>query len=281
MEPLLECCAGLDVHRDTVVATVRTPDGAGGRRVVTETFAVTTPTLLALRDWLQAQRVTHVALESTGVYWKPIYYVLEDAFTLILVNMQHLRHVPGRKSDVRDSEWLAQLLECGLLRGSFIPPSPIRDLRDLTRYRRAQIAITTPRLSASTFASTLVLSRTDPCPAAELSRRLERRHVGTGFCDDDFGRPPLNTRNGGEPLQDRCKGHQQAVDLGGAIANGVLDDGDLVEDLRSQEGMVRSKSSLQSCSEGWQLRPKFATRQVGQQRRISGPFDQRSDDGTT
>src|SRR6516162_5218255 len=146
---------------------------------------------------------------------------------------------------------------------------------------RAQIAITTPRLSASTFASTLVLSRTDPCPAAELSRRLERRHVGTGFCDDDFGRPPLNTRNGGEPLQDRCKGHQQAVDLGGAIANGVLDDGDLVEDLRSQEGMVRSKSSLQSCSEGWQLRPKFATRQVGQQRRISGPFDQRSDDGTT
>jgi transposase len=139
MEALLEYCAGLDVHRDTVVATVRTPDGAGGRCVVTETFAVTTPTLLALRDWLQAQRVTHVALESTGVYWKPIYYVLEDAFTLILVNMQHLRHVPGRKSDVRDSEWLAQLLECGLLRGSFIPPSPIRDLRDLTRYRRAQL----------------------------------------------------------------------------------------------------------------------------------------------
>jgi transposase len=139
MRPLLECCAGLDVHRDTVVATVRTPDGAGGRCVVTETFAVTTPTLLALRDWLQAQGVTHVALESTGVYWKPIYYVLEDAFTLILVNMQHLRHVPGRKSDVRDSEWLAQLLECGLLRGSFIPPSPIRDLRDLTRYRRAQL----------------------------------------------------------------------------------------------------------------------------------------------
>jgi transposase len=100
---------------------------------------VTTPTLLALRDWLQAQRVTHVALESTGVYWKPIYYVLEDAFTLILVNMQHLRHVPGRKSDVRDSEWLAQLLECGLLHGSFIPPLPIRDLRDLTRYRRAQL----------------------------------------------------------------------------------------------------------------------------------------------
>jgi transposase len=80
-----------------------------------------------------------VALESTGVYWKPIYYMLEDAFTLIFVNMQHLRHVPGRKSDVRDSEWLAQLLECGLLRGSFIPPFPIRDLRDLTRYRRAQL----------------------------------------------------------------------------------------------------------------------------------------------
>jgi transposase len=138
MQALLDRCAGLDVHRDTVVATVRTPDGRGGRQVTTETFAVTTPTLLILRDWLQSQRVTHVALESTGVYWKPI-YVLEEAFTLILVNMQHLRHVPGRKTDVRDSEWLAQLLECGLLRGSFIPPAPIRDLRDLTRYRRTQL----------------------------------------------------------------------------------------------------------------------------------------------
>ena len=95
--------------------------------------------LLALRDWLQAYGVTHVAMESTGVYWKPRYYLLEDGFTVLLVNMQHLKHVPGRKSDVNDSEWLAQLLECGLLRGSLVPPAPIRDLRDLTRYRKKQI----------------------------------------------------------------------------------------------------------------------------------------------
>ena len=98
-----------------------------------------TPDLLALREWLQAYGVTHVALESTGVYWKPVYYVLEDAFTLLLINMQDLKRVPGRKTDVRDSEWLAQLLECGLLKPSFVPPPAIRELRDLTRYRLQQV----------------------------------------------------------------------------------------------------------------------------------------------
>ena len=83
--------------------------------------------------------MTHVALESTGVYWKPVYYVLEDAFTLLLINMQELKHVPGRKTDVKDSAWLAQLLECGLLKRSFVPPPPIRELRDLTRYRVQQV----------------------------------------------------------------------------------------------------------------------------------------------
>ena len=107
--------------------------------MVTETFGTMAADLLALRDWLQAYGVTHVALESTGVYWKPVYYVLEDAFTLLLINMQRLKHVPGRKTDVRDSEWLAQLLECGLLRASFVPPPPIRELRDLTRYRLQQM----------------------------------------------------------------------------------------------------------------------------------------------
>jgi transposase len=94
--------------------------------------------LLAARAWLQAHGVTHVAMESTGVYWKPVYYILEDSFTLLLVNVQHLKQVPGRKSDVRDSEWIAQLLEWGLLRSSLVPPAPIRDLRDLTRYRKHQ-----------------------------------------------------------------------------------------------------------------------------------------------
>ena len=139
MELLIARCAGLDVHQATVVATVRVPGDAGDRRIVTETFGTMTADLLALRDWLQAYGVTHVALESTGVYWKPVYYVLEDAFTLLLINMRTLQHVPGRKTDVQDSEWLAQLLECGLLRSSFVPPPPIRELRDLTRYRLQQV----------------------------------------------------------------------------------------------------------------------------------------------
>lgn len=139
MELLISRCAGLDVHKASVVATVRVPDEQGGRQSVTETFGTMTPDLLALRDWLRAYGVTHVALESTGVYWKPVYYVLEDGFTLLLINMQELKRVPGRKTDVRDSEWLAQLLECGLLKASFVPPPPIRELRDLTRYRVQQV----------------------------------------------------------------------------------------------------------------------------------------------
>jgi transposase len=138
MEVVITRCAGLDVHKATVVATVRVPGDDGGRRIVTETFGTMTPDLIALREWLQAFGVTQVALESTGVYWKPVYYVLEDAFELLLINLQELKRVPGRKTDVKDSEWLAQLLECGLLRSSFVPPPPIRELRDITRYRVQQ-----------------------------------------------------------------------------------------------------------------------------------------------
>jgi transposase len=139
MDLVISHCAGLDVHQATVVATVRVPGPDGGRQMRTETFGTMTPDLVALHEWLQAYGVTHVALESTGVYWKPVYYVLEDAFTLLLINMQELKRVPGRKTDVKDSEWLAQLLECGLLRPSFVPPPPIRELRDLTRYRVQQV----------------------------------------------------------------------------------------------------------------------------------------------
>lgn len=147
MEPVITHGAGLDVHQATVVATVRVPKADGGRLVETRTFGTMTPDLLALRDWLQAHGVTHVAMESTGVYWRPIYYVLEDTCTLLLINMQHLKHVPGRKTDVKDSEWLAQLLECGLLRSSLVPPPPIRELRDLTRYRKHQIAERTQEIN--------------------------------------------------------------------------------------------------------------------------------------
>ena len=139
METTVARCAGIDVHQGTMVVTVRVPSEGGGRQITTHTFGTMTTDLLAIRDWLQTCGVTHVAMESTGIYWRPLYYVLEDHFTLLLVNMQHLTHVPERKTDVRDSEWLAQLLECGLLRSSLVPPAPIRDLRDLTRYRKRQI----------------------------------------------------------------------------------------------------------------------------------------------
>lgn len=134
MERIVERGCGVDVHRDTVVACVRV---SGTQEV--RTFGTTAAELLVLRDWLEAHGVTHVAMESTGVYWKPVYYVLEEVATCRLVNAAHVKQVPGRKTDVQDCVWLAQLLEHGLLRGSFVPPEPIRELRDLTRYRKALI----------------------------------------------------------------------------------------------------------------------------------------------
>src|SRR5437899_3449721 len=139
MERVVERGCGLDVGQKTVAACVRLPRPGGGRQEIIQTFGTMTADLLALRDWLAAHEVTHVAMESTGVYWKAVYYVLEDAFTVLLVNAQHMKNVPGRKTDVLDCAWIAQLLEHGLLRGSFVPPAPIRELRDLTRYRKSQI----------------------------------------------------------------------------------------------------------------------------------------------
>jgi transposase len=139
MDTVIERCAGLDVHKDTVVACVRVPAPGGGRQQLIQTFGTTTTALLALRDWLTAQGVTIAGMESTGVYWKPVYYVLEDAVECWLLNAQHLRKVPGRKTDVADAAWICQLVEHGLVRPSFVPPKPIRELRNLTRYRKAQI----------------------------------------------------------------------------------------------------------------------------------------------
>ena len=139
MDTLIERCGGLDVHKDTVVACVRVPARGGGREQCIQTFGTTTVQLLALRDWLVAQGVTRVGMESTGVYWKPVYYVLEDALECWLLNARHLHNVPGRKTDVADAAWICQLVEHGLVRPSFVPPKPIRELRNLTRYRKAQI----------------------------------------------------------------------------------------------------------------------------------------------
>ena len=132
MQVVHEVCCGLDVHKKGVTACVL---WASGRRRETRAFGTFTRELLELGDWLRACGVSHVAMESTGVYWKPVWNLLEGQFEVLLVNAQHIKAVPGRKTDQKDSEWIADLLQHGLLRASFVPPTPIRELRDLTRYR--------------------------------------------------------------------------------------------------------------------------------------------------
>ncbi len=139
MDVVYERCCGLDVHQKTVVACVVTPGEGGTPRKAVRTSGTMTGELLALGDWLAEQGITHVALESTGVYWQPIRNLLEERFELLLVNARHGKAVPGRKTDVRDCEWLADLLRHGLLRGSVVPARPQRELRELTRYRTSLI----------------------------------------------------------------------------------------------------------------------------------------------
>lgn len=139
METLIRRCAGLDVHKASVVACVRVIDDNGELLSLTQTFGTTTGDLLKLNDWLMSYAVTLVGMESTGVYWKPVYTLLETEFECWLLNAQHLRNVPGRKTDVADAAWIAQLVAHGLVRPSFVPPKEIRELRELTRYRKAVI----------------------------------------------------------------------------------------------------------------------------------------------
>jgi transposase len=190
MEVLYERCSGLDVHKRTVVACVRT---AAGQQ--TRTFGTTTEALLALGDWLVAQSVTHVAMESTGVYWQPVYNLLETLdLQVLVVNAQHVKAVPGRKTDVKDAEWLADLLRHGLIRGSVIPDRPRRELRELVRYRvglirqRAQVIHRIHKLleganiklasvvtditgvTGRAILDALATGRTDPTEMARLAR---------------------------------------------------------------------------------------------------------------
>ena len=137
MVQVVERCAGLDVHRSSVVACARLVATDGTVTIERARFGATTGELLALRDWLVGQGVSEVAMEATGVYWKPVYSLLEGAVErLLVVNARHVKQVPGRKTDQTDAEWLAQLLAHGLVRGGFVPPQPIRDLRELTRRRK-------------------------------------------------------------------------------------------------------------------------------------------------
>jgi transposase len=201
MEMIYTRCAGLDVHKKMVMACVRLTDPAGQVSESVRAFGTMTAELLALSDWLAEQGVTHVAMESTGVYWKPIFNLLEGRFEVLLVNPGHMKNVPGRKTDIKDCQWIAQLLQHGLLRGSFVPPKPIRELRDLTRQRSQFVAekaavanrihkvledaniklgaVATDVLGVSGRAmiGALIAGCEDPEELAELARRRLRRKL--------------------------------------------------------------------------------------------------------
>ena len=201
METLYPCCAGLDVHKDTVVACVRRVSPGGQVRKQVRTFGTMTAHLLELVDWPVAEGVTHAAMESTGVYWKPVFNLLEGQVQVILVNAQHSKQVPGRKTDVKDCEWLAQLLQHGLLKASFVPPQATRELRDLTRQRtqlirqaasvanRIQKVLEDANIKLGSVASdvlgesgrdmlrALIAGETDPDKLADLARKRLRAKI--------------------------------------------------------------------------------------------------------
>src|SRR3954469_13619469 len=147
MRRVIDRCGGIDVGQALLVVCVRVVDEKGRLDQQTRSFGATTPDLLDLRDWLAGAAVTHVAMEATGGYWRAPYYLLEDEFEVLLVNAAHLKHVPGRKTDVIDAQWIAEVLSYGLLRPSFVPPRPFRELRDLTRYRKSLIRARTSEVN--------------------------------------------------------------------------------------------------------------------------------------
>jgi transposase len=201
METLYPRCAGIDVHKNSVTVCVRRCDRPGKAVEEVRTFGTMTSDLLVLSDWLAQRRVSHVAMESTGVYWKPVFNILEGHFQVILVNAEHIKKVPGRKTDVQDCQWIAQLLQYGLLKASFIPPEPIRELRDLTRQRTQLIgersaaanrihkvledaniklgSVATDVLGASgrDMLEALIAGQTDPEQLADLARKRLRAKI--------------------------------------------------------------------------------------------------------
>src|SRR5215218_645168 len=201
METIVERPAALDVHKAQVTACARVPDRQGRREQHIAEFATTVRGLLDLRDWLAGHGVTQVVMEATGVYWKAPWAILEDEFDCMLVNARHVKQVPGRKTDVSDAAWLCQLAEAGLLKASFVPPRPVRQLRNLTRYRKTQIqersrevnrlhkaledagikldcvAADVMGKSGRDMLDALVAGTTDPGVLAELARRQMRKKI--------------------------------------------------------------------------------------------------------
>lgn len=201
MDVVVERCAGIDVHKEMVAVCVRVPGPDGDRVAELAEFSTFTEDLLALRDWLVAKGVTRVGMEATGVYWKPVFWVLEDGLECWLLNARHLRNVPGRKTDMADAGWICRLMEYGLVRASFVPPPEIRVLRDLTRFRKTRIEERTreaQRLdkilqdagvklssvaadvlgrSGRDMLDALVAGSTDPAVLADLARGQMRRKL--------------------------------------------------------------------------------------------------------
>jgi transposase len=201
VDTLYPRCAGIDVHKGNVVVCVRCCDRPGKVFEEVCTFSTLTTDLLALSDWLVEYGVTHVAMESTGVYWKPVFNILEGHVTVILVNAEHIKQAPGRKTDVKDCQWIAQLLQHGLLKASFMPPQPIRELRDLTRQRTqliqersaaanriqkvledaniklAGVATDVLGVSGRDMLEALIAGETDPAKLADLARKRLREKI--------------------------------------------------------------------------------------------------------
>src|SRR5215204_2655345 len=175
VQTIVERPAALDVHKAQVTACARVPDGRGGREQHVAEFPTTVRGLLALRDWLGGHAVTQVVMEATGVYWKAPWAILEDEFECMLVNARHVKQVPGRKTDVSDAAWLCQLAEAGLLKANFVPPKPIRQLRNLTRYRKTQIQERAREVNR--LHDALVAGETDPQVLADLARRQMRKKI--------------------------------------------------------------------------------------------------------
>jgi transposase len=201
MDTFYPRCAGIDVHKGNVVVCVRCSDRPGKVFEEVRAFSTMTSDLLALADWLASHGVTHVAMESTGVYWKPVFNILEGSVAVILVNAEHIKQVPGRKTDVKDCQWIAQLLQHGLLKASFVPPAPIRELRDLTRQRTqliqeksaaanriqkvledaniklASVATDVLGVSGREMLEALIAGETDPVKLADLARKRLREKI--------------------------------------------------------------------------------------------------------
>lgn len=270
MRVVHERCAGLDVHKKTVVACRIVCEEGQAAQVEVRTFGTMTPDLLALRDWLAEANVSHVAMESTGVYWKPVFNILEEEFEVLLVNAKHIKFVPGRKTDVKDAQWIAELLQHGLLKASFIPEPAQRELRELVRYRthliqdrvrevnRAHKVLEDANLKLSSVASdimgvsgrtmlaAIIAGKDDPEALAELAKGRMRAKIDeleralTGYVKDSHRRMLSWHLRHIDELNALLAEVEQEIDQ----LMGLFDENDLVARLDTIPGVDRKTAQI-------------------------------------